>query len=465
MAGIGFELRKMIDEQQGLLSRIRGYASAGLISSGPWLVTVFTLIILTAFAPYMADRHEFDMFRGLVTYSFAFSLIVVGVMQMTVTRRVADWLYTKAYRRVLPAFNTCVAAIALVQIVIGTIFSLVARLPAPLAFVLVTLYVVISVTWLSLIWLGVTREFDTVLKGYGLGTLAVFLGVALLNRPTTALGLLAAYTAGQSVILFFLIRAIVRGLHTDGPRSLSALGSMVDFPRLMFIGLLYNMAIWIDKIVFWAVAGVGPHPLILFHPLYDTCCFLAYLTVVPALALNLIRVETGFYECYRSYFGAILGGRPLALIERRRNEMFENMREGARHLLRVQGAVTALVVIFAPFLLPKLGLPPAAVRVFRALTIGAFFQVLLLITVLIQLYFDLRWRALITSILFLVLNGGLALVSVKTGLYTYGFGYALASLISLLVGYGLLARASRNLDYYVFTGQPIAADVPTPDKD
>jgi uncharacterized membrane protein len=318
---------------------------------------------------------------------------------------------------------------------------------------------------MSLIWLGITREFDTVLLGYGLGTIVVFVGMALLPRPATALGLLAVYTLGQIVVLFYLVRAVVRGLHTEGDRSFSILGSIPEFPRLLFVGLAYNAAIWIDKIVFWVVAGIGPHPLIHFHPLYDTCCFLAYLTVIPALAVNLVRVETGFYECYRSYFGAILGGRPLKVIDQRRNEMFANMREGTTHLLRIQGAVTILVLIFAPFLLPRLGLPPVAVRVFRALCLGAFFQVMLLITLLMQLYFDLRWKALFTSLIFLVLNTGFAILSVKTGLWTYGFGYALATLLSLLIGYAMLARASRHLDYYVFTGQPIAADALAPEPE
>lgn len=465
MAGIGFELRRMIDARQGLVARIRGYASAGLISSGPWLVTIFTLGILSAFAPHFASRQEFDLFRGLVTYAFAFSLIVLGVLQMTVTRKVADWLYTKSYKRVLPAFNACVLVVAVVQIVIGAAFCAIARLPTGLSFAAVSLYVTVSLTWLSLIWLGITREFDVVLKGYGSGALVVFLLVGVFPKPVDATGLLGSYALGQAIILVYLWRAIVRGLRGDGERSFAVLRSVPEFPRLMAVGLAYNAAIWIDKIIFWIVDGIGPHPMIHFHPLYDTCCFLAYMTVIPALAVNLVRVETGFYECYRSYFGAILGGRPLKVIERRRHAMFDNLKEGMNHLLRIQGAVTVLVLVFAPYLIDAVGMPPASVRVFRAVTVGAFFHVMLLVTVLMQLYFDLRWQALWTSLLFLVLNTVLALVSLDAGLWTYGFGYPAAALVALLTGYALLAKSSQHLDYYVFTSQPIAADAPETDRD
>ncbi len=458
MAGIGFELRRMIDTRRGLISRVRGYACAGLISSGPWLVTIFTLGILSGFAPYLTTAPAYDLFRAMVTYAFAFSLILVGVLQLTVTRKVADWLYTKQYREILPAFNACFLVVGVAHLVVGSIFCIAAGLPAALSLVAVTLFMVLGITWLALIWLGVTREFDTVLKGYGLGALLVFGLVAALERPCGTLGLMAAYTAGQGLALVYLVRAIVRGLHTEGDRDFAVLASVSEFPRLLVVGVAYNAGIWIDKIIFWVADGIGPHPLILYHPLYDTCCFLAYLTVIPALAVNLVRVETGFYDCYRSYFGAILGGRPLAIIEQKRMAMLGNLKEGMIRLLRIQGAITALALIFAPVLLEKLGLPPTAVRVFRAVCIGAFCHVMLLITILMQLYFDLRWQAFTTSLLFLVLNGGLALASVWLGPATYGFGYAIAAMLSLITGYVLLARATRHLDYYVFTGQPITSD-------
>jgi uncharacterized membrane protein len=318
--------------------------------------------------------------------------------------------------------------------------------------------VVVSLTWLALIWLGITREHDQVLKAYGLGALVFFFCVALLGRPCTALGLLTAYTCGQSVILVRLIRTIVRGLQTDGKRSFSALRSVKQFPRLMLIGFVYNAGIWIDKMLFWFVDGVGPLPQIQFHPLYDTCCFLAYLTVIPALAVNLVRVETSFYECYRSYYGSILGGMPLRIIGKRRDAMFSNMQEGMIHLIRVQGAITLLFLIFAPQIIHVLELPPVGVRIFRAVCLGAFFHVMLLITVLMQLYFDLQKQALLTSVLFLVSNGALATWSVSRGINTYGFGYAIASLITLVGGYAMLVQSLKHLDYLTFTGQPIGAE-------
>ncbi len=138
--------------------------------------------------------------------------------------------------------------------------------------------------------------------------------------------------------------------------------------------------------------------------------------------------------------------------------MFENMHEGTIRLLRVQGFITIAAIIFAPYIIDVLELPPVAIRIFRLTALGALFHVLLLLTMLMQLYFDLRGQALATTIVFFVLNGGLAWWSVDRGIDSYGIGYAIASFLSLLLGYTLLHRSLERLDHLTFTNQRIAGD-------
>ncbi|MHC4161250.1 MAG: exopolysaccharide Pel transporter PelG, partial [Planctomycetota bacterium] len=458
MAGVGFELRRMIEERRGVMAKVRAYSCAGLISSGPWLMTILTLTLLNLAGPYLGGTEGYSLFRALVTYAFAFSLILQGIAQMAVTRRVADLLYTKRYDAVLPAFAATTVAVGAVHALIGTAFCLWAGFSAVLSFLAVTLFAIIGMTWIALIWLTVVRQYDEVLRAYVYGTLVAMVGVVLLFLSRGTVGILAAYTAGQAFTLALLIRTIVRGMNASGGRDLSVFRSLVSFPLLVGVGLFYNAAIWVDKMIFWWQDGIGPHSLVRYHPLYDTCSFLAYLTVVPALAVNLVRLETAFYERYRGYYGAILGGTPLGVIEDKRRRMLRNLEESLVRLLKTQGAITALVILFAPVICDTLKLPPIAVRLFRLTCLGAFFHVLLLINILMQMYFDLRKQALATSLAFLALNGILAWWSVNRGVETYGIGYALASFMSLLLGYLLLYRSLDQLDYMTFTSQPIGSD-------
>ena len=44
MAGIGFELRKIL-KKKTLLSIVEAYGLAGLISSGPWVLSILALFL------------------------------------------------------------------------------------------------------------------------------------------------------------------------------------------------------------------------------------------------------------------------------------------------------------------------------------------------------------------------------------------------------------------------------------
>ncbi|MFI5402124.1 MAG: exopolysaccharide Pel transporter PelG, partial [Planctomycetota bacterium] len=457
MAGIGFELRRMIDERQGFVAKVRAYGCAALIASGPWLMTILTLTLLNVAGPYLGGTEGYSLFRGLVTYAFAFSLILQGMVQMAVTRWVADQLYGKRYLDVLPAFAACLAVTGGVHALIGTAFCVWAGFGARLTLLAVSLFTIIGMTWIALIWLSLVRQYDDILRAYVYGTLVAMISVLLVFLSQGTEPILAAYTAGQAFTLVLLLRTILRGMETGAKRDYRVFRSLLSFPVLAGVGFAYNAAIWVDKMIFWFADGIGPHPLVRYHPLYDTCSFLAYLTVVPALAVNLVQLETSFYEKYRAYYGAILAGSPLAVIEKNRRRMFESLQEGVVRLLRIQGAITATVIVFAPLIVQGLELPEIAVRLFRLTCLGAGFHVLLLICILMQMYFDLRGQALATSAAFLVLNGVFAWWSVGRGLETYGVGYAVASFLTLLLGFVLLHRSIDRLDYHTFTSQPIGS--------
>ena len=53
MAGIGFDLRRLVEQESGLFSRLRAYAAAGLIAAGPWIVTMASLWLVRAAATWL----------------------------------------------------------------------------------------------------------------------------------------------------------------------------------------------------------------------------------------------------------------------------------------------------------------------------------------------------------------------------------------------------------------------------
>ena len=462
MAGIGFELRRIIEDDSNLMSRIRGYASAGLIAAGPWLMTITTLSLISVMAPLFSDRLDYERFRAMVTYGFAFSLIAFGIVQMSFTRWVADLLYSKKFSRILPAFATACTWVAGVQLVIGSLCCVLAKMRFELAVAATLLYVIISLTWLSLVWLSATKDFNAVLWAFAKGCLLSVFGVLFFGFDVfqiggtffgTSAGLMAGYAIGQGLTLALLVRSIVTEMDLGGPPDRSILRSLVVYRRLALIGLFYNAGTWADQIVIWASDGVSVNAFVRFHPTYDTCRFFAYVTVIPAMAVNLVRVETTFFEHYRTFYGGILQGFPLEEIDRRKAEMLEALRVGTVRILRTQGAITLLVIVMAPQIVQWLSLPPSSVNVFRACCAGAFFHVLLLITLLILMYFDLRAASVLVTAVFFVGNVGLALLTLGRP-HLYGMGYCAISFLALVLANGLLGRSVGKLEFYAFANQP-----------
>ena len=348
------------------------------------------------------------------------------------------------------------------QLVIGAVFCFLAKMSFDLAVAATLLYVIISLTWLSLVWLSATKDFDAILWAFAKGCLLSTFGVMFFGFDIlqiggsffgTSAGLLGGYAIGQGLTLALLVRSIVTEMDLGGLPDRSILRSLVVYRRLALIGFFYNAGTWADQIVFWITDGVSVHALVNFHPMYDTCRFFAYVTVIPAMAVNLVRVETTFFEHYRTFYGGILQGFPLDEIRRRKSEMLEALRVGTVRILRTQGAITLLVIVMAPQVVKWLSLPPDAVNVFRACCAGAFFHVLLLITLLILMYFDLRAAAVLVTGIFFTGNLGFALLSIGEP-RLYGLGYCVISFVALALANALLGRSTTKLEFYAFANQP-----------
>ncbi len=67
----------------------------------------------------------------------------------------------------------------------------------------------------------------------------------------------------------------------------AALAHTSDSGVLLLTGIVYGLSLWIDKWVFWVLDGVPTVGALRQHPLYDSCFYLGYMTVVPAMATRI----------------------------------------------------------------------------------------------------------------------------------------------------------------------------------
>ena len=99
------------------------------------------------------------------------------------------------------------------------------------------------------------------------------------------------------------------------------------YPSLMAIGLLYNLGIWVDKFMFWYFPDTSDAVIghLQASVIYDLPVFLSYLSIIPGMAVFLVRFETDFVEWYDKFYNAVRDGGSLDYIEQMRDEQVEEL--------------------------------------------------------------------------------------------------------------------------------------------
>jgi uncharacterized membrane protein len=122
------------------------------------------------------------------------------------------------------------------------------------------------------------------------------------------------------------------------------------YPSLMAIGLLYNLGIWADKFMFWyfpptseAIIGGLRASLI-----YDLPVFLSYLSIIPGMAVFLVRIETDFVEYYDKFYDAVRSGGSLEYIESMRDEMVYSIQQGLGEIAKIQTLAVLVTFVAGP---------------------------------------------------------------------------------------------------------------------
>src|SRR5262245_59084521 len=171
MAGIGFELRKLL-ARDSLTGLAQAYAYAAIISSGPWVLSIVGILVVGFMsATAVIPAFGITQFQVSVTYLIAASLILTGAVQLAFTRFIADRLFEKHPEAVLPNFNgvlfiviACAGAVGLpVAVFLFPQQSAVYRL------LMLTGFVLLCGIWLATLLLSGLKQYKQIVGLYALG--------------------------------------------------------------------------------------------------------------------------------------------------------------------------------------------------------------------------------------------------------------------------------------------------------
>jgi uncharacterized membrane protein len=455
MAGIGFELRRL-SRSETYLGLLRAYLYAGVIGSGPWVLSILAVLILGVMSlGVVVPAAKITAFQTSVTWLIALSLIYSGGTQLAYTRYVADRLFEGESGRVLPNLFGILLLTGLPLLLASVplaLWLLPEASPAYRLLMIVGLNLLNAVWVLTVLLSGLKRYRALLLLyfiGYG-GSVA--LGFAFGKSGLGMEGLLLGFAIGQAVIILGALALVWREYPPARLIELDFLSAGRRHLWLLPIGFCFNAAVWADKFLFWLSPGTGVRVVGDLHAsvIYDTPIFLAYFTLIPGMAVFLLRMEVDFVRAYDRYYRAVREGGALTAIRAYRAEMVVTAREGIYDIIKIQGFTLLVLVALGPSLLAFFRIPTLYFPLLAIDSVGVGLQLLVMAGLNILFYLDRLRLAAAVSATMLLANLACSYFSLTLGPFFYGYGFVLAMLLTALLVLSVTDRVLDRLTYTTF---------------
>jgi uncharacterized membrane protein len=227
--------------------------------------------------------------------------------------------------------------------------------------------------------------------------------------------------------------------------------------QLAVCGLCYNLGIWIDKFLFWWLDPMSEKIAGLLHsaPVYDRVVYFAFLTIVPGMAVFLLKLETDFAVANDHFFQHVLKKGTLAQVGERKQAMIAALQEGFSLLLKVQGLFTIVLILGAEKILPIIGLGAVQAGIFQIALIGTFLLVIFMSLLMVLHYLDKRRDAMIACAVFAGTNLLVTWGSILAGERWFGIGFLVAAALGTVLAGFWVNQHVRHLEFDTFTPQPL----------
>jgi uncharacterized membrane protein len=427
MAGIGFELRRL-SERDEVLGPVLAMGHAALVAAGPWLFTVTALAVLSAIAGHTLEGSDLEGFRLVVIYAFAISLVAASPVILVAARLLGDAVYARRFAEIGDLFcGTAVLAVASAVFAAAAIFVFVIAIPVNLALSGVALAGAIALVWTGLSFCGAVHEFAAITRSFLIGlTVAVALATSAAAAGLGVVAMLWGFEAGMVVVMGGLAARVLATFPPSGRPIAEALAvlraALVIHWRLAVGAAIGAVAVFADKWVVWiGPAGVVDATGLVHAPIYDSAMFIACLTIIPALAMFVMHIETDFAIHQAAVRRTIAGHATLGQVRRKLAQLEQGTWQAFVRIVMVQTGITTMVVLATPAIVAVVSLGYQQVGILRLGVLASLFQFVFIAATALLLNFNRQTEVLVLQTIFLVLQIGCTLVAGGLGAAFLGY--------------------------------------------
>lgn len=451
MAGTGLILRKLAI-QDNLSGVVRAFIHSAIIAAGPWIMIIIALGFIGIFSAPIVGNPEVGDFQAIVIYNLFFSFILSAPVYMVAARHVSDSLFRRDASSIPGILITSLYIMLIPSLVISIPFYVFYAKMTPIATILAIVnFMLTTQIWIVMLFLGCIRHYRIITISWLFGMVLTSYLSVLWGKSYGSTGMLAGFDIGVIFLLFSLIASVLAEYPYRFKPPQDFWYYFRHYKRLFWSGFFLYAGMWIDKVVMWsAPEAIVHHNHLRTFPIYDGSMFLAFVTMMPVMALFIFSLEANFHDSYIQYIHNIERNAPLSLINQARKNIIDNLMENGRTFLVLQGCFTITMIALVPSLLTWFGINYLEFGIFRLGTLGVFFGALNLFIVILFSYFDSQNNMVRTTALLFFTNLILTLVSEKLGFKFYGLGYCISMILTFLVGAILFVRFLKRINYHIF---------------
>jgi len=428
------------------------YGYAGLISCGPWVISISALAVTNTLIRDILPIEQRDLFSTTTTYAYALSLILTGPLQL-IFARYAGNLISNGKSGGL--FASAIAALTLAGLIgmLGAwlVFGRYTSGSLVYKFLSISLTGLVAMVIVSVVYLGAFRKFHLILVAFLLGYAVGSIGAVAVAPRFGVPGIIGAFALGHLVIVAILLVGLARESQVGFP-SWGFMGLFTRIPALALTGLFYNLGIWSDKFLFWWLSdhSVTVDGILRASPNYDVAIYLSLLSIIPGFATMFFFMETEFTRSFLHFFNQVDSGGSLSKLEDAKFKLMNSIQSGLKQLITVQGITTVALLICAARLAERLGIGALQQGVFSVTIIGTCLLLIFLFVLTILFYLNDIKGSLISTAVFFLTNTSLSYFTLRNDEAWHGYGFLAASSIACLTAMVFANRACGSLEYRSF---------------
>jgi uncharacterized membrane protein len=174
------------------------------------------------------------------------------------------------------------------------------------------------------------------------------------------------------------------------------------------------------------------------------------------MAVLMVRLEVDVAEKCEAFYRTITSGGNHAAVELGHRQLLAAVRRGLADMAKVQVVTTAIAMLFAGEILALFGISPLYQPLFAIDLLAVALQLAFLGMLSILFYLDRQVLAVKLCALLLVSNTLFSWISVQLGPQFFGYGFALAVLLTCVSAALYLSHTLEHLIFETFMLQPSA---------